>query len=190
VQYLQTLILRALRQADSTSILGGGAPDVTGLAIIPPVGISLFSQYLNAQEIEIICLRTCVEYIQTHQVFSLKRIVCLEFSKYEIQQVGHSSFLAENLFLLVRDKFESSQSTSRAFVSTCHDVVVMSLIEEYQRQQEFENDRFLRKHQKQNILSSEIPELRRRGTHVVLLRGTPSCLLSAVKLIQKHISSS
>ena len=219
VAQLQRLVTRAIRQADSIS-LSGGAIDCRGLVIVPPVSLSFFSQHLSAQEVEVLCLRAVVEHVRTHQIFSLQRIVCLEVS--QISQPPSSlpqppSFLAETLFLLVKEDVERnldaeregvqvSSAVSRSpFVSSCEDSAVMAVIAHLQQEQELEHrgrrtrQIALKQQQKPNqqklkqkqqasgggegVFTAEVPDPRRRGTHVVLLRGTASCLLCATTLI-------
>jgi len=192
-QYLRQLVFRAIQLADNISLSAGGPVDCKGLVIVPPITIPAFTFRLSTQDIEVCCVRASVEYVQTHRIRSLQRIVCLEAKEFNTSP----SFVAKYLFQLVKSNFNEKRDSgdelfthlATPFISVCRDSTVLSMIDEEVKSRNIAKVQKLHKKPSRAIaFSVDVPDPRRRGTHMVLVRGTPTCLHSAISLILKHVA--
>ena len=179
--------------------------DCSGLVIVPPITLPAFANTMSAREIEVCCVNASVEYVKTQRIQFLQRIVCLEAKENQ----SSSSFLAETLFQLVKSDFdqmaavrdhadESSARLPRPCITVCHDSKVLARMKQHTSMMKKDlpqaNSQARKGHKKTSkatsvvSFSAEVSDPGRRGTHAVLLRGTPSCMHAALLLILDHIA--
>ena len=197
VHQLQSLVSRAISRADSVTEAGGRRK---GLAIVPPVSHRFFSKFLSPTDIGVLCLQAACDYVLIHPPQFLHRVVCLEAP--ETVSYDGGSMLAKSLFLRVKTVIEeaiicdSAELSQLPFLSDCCDVDVLKMIQKWAYDVKGESNElkncfsdFLKRKDIAHgvIYSSEIHDYDSYDTKAVQVRGTPRCLVSAVKLIMTHL---
>lgn len=154
-QLLVSVIGRGLAQAD---ILG-----MPGIAIVTPDLLNAFAS-LSTERIQSLTVSAVVEYIRTHQVFNLDRVVCLDVIRNDtspFKSMVQCSYMAESLCRIVKDVKDCS-------FPVCNDPVCSLL------------------------LGSKAPSSKNNrdaSVHSLVLKGTEPCLNTAIDEVKEAITA-